>query len=190
MPSMPHIDIENVTFIRKLPSGKSFLVSYQGAEYVIPNFAVGANSAIWSDSEEGDTDTLFIQEVIAYEKGIVDLGIAPLSLGGGIPLKRNKLPDPPEMMHGLKLEAIESRLQLCSGEAPGGWVDKEGGQIWNGEGENVDLLAMFDGSTAMHDAFFCANAPADMRALLDEVKVLRAWVAKAQEKASARRKRK
>jgi hypothetical protein len=183
---MGYTSIDNVTFLRTLPSGKSFVVSYDGKEYVIPNFAVSDGSELWERSSEGETGTLAIEEKIAIEKGLIEGGGGT---GIGIPLKRNRLPDPPGLMADKRLKAIETRLAACSASA-NGWRQNRLDPLYlslRGTEEDTDgLLGSFESEI---DALFAAHAPDDMTDLLYEVRVLREWVESAL-KTQQRRRRK
>ena len=183
--SYDYVTIDDVTFIDLLPSGKAFSARYQDRGVVIPNFAVHDDSEIWKDSDCGDTGKLVIQEKIAVEKGLADPGTG--SLGGGIPLKRNKRPDPLVLLPDQTIRAITDRLAATSGAIEGtGW--DTAGEVLRIKHTDDDA-AIFDGDRRFHDAQFCACAPDDIRALLKENQRLREWMALATKRFNARRKR-
>lgn len=175
---MGFVTIEDVTFLRALPSGKAFAVKHDGKEYVIPNFAVSDGSDLWERSSEGETGALALREDIAIEKGLIEGGGGT---GIGIPLKRNRLPDPPGLMADERMKAIEARLKDRF-EYPDGWA-VEGNEVCRVSGHTIGF---FDTEAA---AVFAAHAPDDMADLLYEVKVLREWVASALKTQRRRRKK-
>jgi hypothetical protein len=182
---MSYVSIDNVTFLRTLPSGKSFAVSHDGQEYVIPKFAVSDGSELWERSSEGETGTLALTEKIAIEKGLIEGGG---STGIGIPLKRKRLPDPPGLMADKRLFAIETRLGMCSGTTHG-WVMDSGYLCLGNEADHDTILAELNtAGMGSSDMDFIAHAPDDMADLVYEVKVLREWVASALKTQQRRKK--
>lgn len=185
---MSYVTIEAVTFIKVLPSGNSFVVEHEDIEYVIPHFAVSDDSEVWpGGSRPGEVGKLVITEKIAIERGLADP--PSQALGGGIPLKRHRLPAPPVLMPDKELGTIEDRMREASFAG--------GSYKWSSAGDELHLcgersggiLAMFDGDGAAADASFTAHAPDDMRALLDENKRLREFLVAALKTQERRRRR-
>lgn len=183
---MSYVTLNDVTFVDVLPSGKSFRARFQGQHVIIPYFALHDDSELWDESGPGDTGTIVIREDIAIEKGLID---APTGSLGGIPLKRQRLPDPPKLMDEEILASIEARLNDCSGH-PAGWIGSACGQgtMWVKDDTEDAPIALFEGETADDDLDFVAHAPDDIGALLAENKRLREWVAKALKTQERRRK--
>jgi hypothetical protein len=99
---------------------------------------------------------------VAEEKGLLGIGGT-----AGIPVKRNRLPSPPELLDEGCLEAVTRRHAASSGRK--GWRLLDSRWLCCGD----DIVAEIDGA---EDAAFIAAAPADIEALLAENAVLRAWV--------------
>jgi len=183
---MSYVTIVGVRFVRVITPDKSFVIQYGGREYVIPEFAVSDASEIHvnTDYPEGD---LILLERIAIEKGLVeDTG----GTGVGIPLKRNRLPDPPELMSEERLSKIQARWEASSAHELG----------WEADGDTLAVrseadpaccyyIAVFEGPFPERDVDFTAHAPDDINDLMNENRILRDWMAKAIEKSKARRKR-
>jgi hypothetical protein len=90
----------------------------------------------------------------------------------GIPLKRQRMPDMPEMMSDDELDDIIERCPTLDG-----W-GRQGDAIWWGE----HLVAIAEHNSLQVDRFF-EHAPSDVLRLADENKRLRAWAAEAQKRA-------
>lgn len=174
---MSTVTIEGVEFVKVLPSGKSFVVKHEGREYVIPNFAVHEDSEIYKGTPH-KSGTLVVSEKIAVEKGLADDESG--STGIGIPLKRNRLPDPPEMMPVGRLKSIQDRAQGLQGT----FMDAMGTEVYRED----ELVAIFEGPKAGLEARFYAHAIHDTHELLAENIRLRNWVEKVM-KQRRRRKR-
>ena len=179
-----HVTVEGVEFVKVLPSGKAFIVKHEGRDIIVPMFAVSDNSEIWNSSLEGETGKLVIMEKIAADKGLIDP--PSRSLGGGIPLKRNRLPDPPKPLPGKRLEAIQARWEASSAHELG-WAADEG-MVRLGSG-NDRIIALFEGVSDEEDALFAAHAPTDINDLLNENAQLRAWVELATKRFNAKRRK-
>ena len=111
---MSYLTFKDVAFVDVLPSGKSFKVKYESTTYLIPNFAVHQDSEVWEDSDPEFVGKLKLQEKIAIEKGLADP--PSRSLGGGLPLKRHKLPPAPELLTDERLAALTDRLRAAGNE--------------------------------------------------------------------------
>jgi len=182
---MSFVTLNNVTYVKGLPSGKASVVEYGGKEYVIPHFAISDDSDINADSAKGDCETLILRDDIAMEKGMIEGGTGST---GGIPLKRNKLPPPPDLMATERRRGIHQRW-AASSAADKGWA-REGSEIYEAGPEALHksmFVGMFEKPL---DAEFVAHAPDDIVELLIENKHLRAWMEEAKKKFNARRKRK
>jgi hypothetical protein len=180
---MPYCDVE-VTFIKSLPSGKAFVVEHEGEEVIVPDFAVHSDSEIHVNLVQRETGTLIIQERIAIEKGL-----AGQKLGGGLPMKRNKMPELPELLSKTRLDSITARVRCTSAFQHGGWVQSEDGDSVTYQDEDGDThyIGCFNEEA---DTDFAAQAPDDIQALLDENERLRAWMDLAVERFNARRRTK
>lgn len=183
---MDYITIEAVEKCDTYSSGKAFRVNHNGRSLTIPNFAVHADSEIWKGAANGEVGKLIISEYIATEKGLTDS--ASQSLGGGIPLKRHRLPAVPELMSAKQHFEIAARQFNSSASEEGWWLAPEGPYLCCGPISDPEILADLS-DLAGKDVTFVVNAPADMIALLTENKRLREWVDKAL-KTQERRKRK
>jgi hypothetical protein len=193
------VTIENVTFRDVYPSGLAIKVEVDEKEYSIPNYAIDDDSEIWKESTPGEVGKLIITEEIAVDKGLVDPPTR--SLGGGIPLKRHRLPDPPQLLSEKRLGTISARWDASSAHEygweavlPSSFEDiteialrgsDNPGEIAGLTLKNKTIVGMFE---RQEDALLAAHAPDDIRDLLDENVILREWIAKAL-KTQERRKR-
>jgi hypothetical protein len=176
---MSYVTIPGVTFIKTLPSGKAFVVEHEDLEHVIPNFAVSDNSEIWKACSENDSGKLVITEKVAVEKGLIDPPSG--NLGGGIPLKRHRLPDPPALMSDKRLK----RLRESAGCILWKGLDAMGPEVYRGD----ELVAIFEGPESTKMVNFFVTAGPDMIELAQENERLREWVAKALKTQERRRRR-
>jgi len=186
---MSYVTLESVRFDEKFPSGQAFKATCDdGFQYVIPDFAVHDDSEIWVGSEPGEEGKMIIREDIAVEKGIVDPPTR--SLGGGLPMKRHRLPDPPALLPDGYIEDSNAWLEACSGHEEG-WSREPGtAEVYLGPVEKLHgdrCVAVFDDKK---DAEFAARAPNIVRDLLKENARLREWVALAIKTQERRRRKK
>lgn len=167
-----YVTFEGVTYRRPLPSGNSFEIEFEGHSYVIPSFAVGADSEIWVGSINETTGTLIVFERIAKEKGILGTtGETKI----GIPLKRHRLPEPLELMPVERLDKIRAALQRLA-DAGGCWLQGSTDLMRSGlppVGKEEVTIAVFEWED---DADFFAAAPNTLTDLLEENLKLRIWV--------------
>ena len=169
----------DVTYLDEHHSGDSFWVRHEGTKYNIPTWAVHDDSSIYYNCS-AKSGILIVQEKLAVDRGILD-ATAPTRLG--IPLKRHRLPEKPEMMPEELLQRMQDAL-----EAADPWVlanDPDPMLAYP-----VDTpIALFEGTHAEANVVFAAQAPAFVRQLLEENQRLREWVAKALKTQERRRRR-
>jgi len=177
-----HVTIEGVTFHFAYTSGKAIKVGHEGREIAIPNFAIHDDSEIWKGSEEGETGKLVLTEDMAAEKGFTDP--PSRSLGGGLPLKRHRLPEPPPLYPDSFLDAVMSRLR----EAGAGYAVDEHDHNIVIDPDSDEIIAEFVGGCERGEAELFAHASVDLAKLVHENLLLREWVRKAL-KTQERRKR-
>jgi hypothetical protein len=163
--------IENVTYTGELHTGQSFFIRHEDTKYNIPNFAVHPDSDIHYRCGDERVGRLILLEKIAVERGLVDP--PSRSMGGGIPLKRHRLPDEPELMPEAELDAMN---KLAGGVR---WkhLDSIGPEVYLDD----ELLAIFEGAGQEETrAFqFFLTGGSFMHKVIEENRRLREWVAKA-----------
>jgi len=164
---------DDVTYHGTAESGKAIQVTVEGRMVWIPAFAIHDDSEIYVNSKHS-TGTLVIKTDIAEEKGLVD--VSSKGTGVGIPLKRNRLPDPPDLMDDQSIDGIAGRL-LASSASTMGWEVEEDAVYLTGAQKHC--IAVFAGERTVRDATFTAHAPKDIHSLLGENARLRSWIDKA-----------
>jgi hypothetical protein len=181
---MSYTTISKATFKKVLPSGKASVFVIDGDEVVIPHFAISDGSELHEGSSRGETDSLTIMDKIAIEKGLhPDYVEKGGGTGIGIPLKRNKLPERPELLEDEYLGRMKRDLKA----ADQWYLANDADPML---AYPIDSpIALFEGPNADANVVFAAQAPAFVRDLLEENAKLRAWMEEATKKANARRKR-
>lgn len=164
--SEAYVTLRDVTYCRPLPSGNSFEIEFEGRSYVIPSFAVGADSEIWVGCVNETTGALILFERIAKEKGL--LGGPTGGTEIGIPLKRHRLPDPIDLIELERIKEIKAGLVRI---ADAGGSCQRGTELVRPRSD--ELIAVFEEEA---DADFFAAAPGALLDLVEENLKLRIWV--------------
>lgn len=146
-------------------SGRAIRVGIDGESYWIPNFAIHEDSQIRLGSHH-KSGQILIREDIAEEKGVGELTTG--GTGVGIPLKRHKLPEPPDLIPAPRIQEMLQRAEAASG-----WVVSSQEELLNKEGE---ILAIFAEEIDSRDMEFPVLASRFLLDLLDENNRLRQWV--------------
>jgi len=182
--SAPYIELE-VEKVFTYPSGDAIKVLFEGQSHSIPCAAIHEDSTVWKGTTNGTNGILKVRESIALDKGM----IGGSSSGKGFPLKRNKMPEMPELMSDEFLAAMQGKSEACSGTEHG-WFLEDTFLCLGDEDEHDTILADLGGAGMSEaDMLFIINAPSYVKALLQENARLRAWAKLAKKRFEARRKR-
>jgi hypothetical protein len=182
-----YVEIEDVTLRGIAPSGKAIFVLIDGKDRTVPVSQVARDSEIWHLAKNGAVGTLKVARWFAEKEELLD----GEREGSGLVLRklpRSRLTPPKtDPDHGCsegRLKRIERRLYAATHAAEDWHADPGDNAVYAGEpGEPVRMVAVFDceglrDEQAIANAVWCANAPEDMRRLINEVRALRAWADK------------
>jgi hypothetical protein len=173
-----YVELEAV-MISPAPSGKSLFVRHEGRKLNVPCFAVHEDSEVHLSTYPGDKGVLILREDIAIDRDLVDPGHA----GGGIPLKRDRLPKLPVQLDISDLQELRRKLDADEVD----WYVQADGLLVIGT-EPVLIL----GDVPRPCRQLLSEAPSILHDLLDEIETLRAWADKTlawNEKRTARRRK-